>query len=84
MIEIEVGDDELLWYPEPHAQLAVDVSGSRMVRAGVDLVRSTTSRLIPAGLVIRLVLRLDAPLAADPSMLTIDTAGDTLTVALGS
>jgi hypothetical protein len=52
------------------------------VSVRVDLARSTAPGPVGAQLVIRLVLRLDAPLPAAPSVLEIESAGERLRVAL--
>jgi hypothetical protein len=80
VIEIEVGEAAIDWDPAPDAWLALP--GTPSVRATVDAARSTAPGRIAAGLVIRLVLWTDAPLAAAPTSVTIDAGRGPITVEL--
>lgn len=80
VIEIEVGEAAIDWDPAPHAWLTLP--RTQRMRATIDAARSTEPGRIAAGLVIRLVLRTDAPLAAAPTSVTIDAGFWSLTVEL--
>jgi Ca-activated chloride channel family protein len=85
VIEIAVGDEPLDWNPAALADLRFPTARSGRpdgVSVRVDLARSTAPGPVGAQLVIRLVLRLDAPLPAAPSVLEIESAGERLRVAL--